>query len=134
MLKLIKFIYLRFFGPLLSSLFILFVTYTALNAGLHDRRVQEIKLETEELESRKNRLKTEISKDYKQEMQHEMQGQIEFVEYEWHDLGKSLKNAEASEQLAHKKEAELNNIDRALDRLREEKNSLLRQDNSETQL
>lgn len=102
----------------------------ALNAGLHDQRIQEIQLEITDLEKQKQVLQREASASYRQEMHHEMQGQKEFIEYEWHDYGESLQKAEAAEQYAHSKEGEIRKIDQKLIQLNKEKNSLLQQEKS----
>lgn len=101
-----------------------------LDAGLQEQRIQEIKFEMAKLEKQKQELQREASANYRQEMQYEMQSQREIVEYEWHDVGESLKNAEASEQMAHSKEAEVRKIDQRLIQLANEKDLLIQQDKS----
>ncbi len=101
-----------------------------MHAGKFDQRLQELNLEMSTLSEQKKILQQEISIDYRHEMQFEMQGQREFVEYEWHDLGESLKKAESAEHLAHIKEAEIHKIDLKIEQLTKEKNSLMQQEES----
>lgn len=103
---------------------------TFLDAGLHDQRIQEIRLEMTVLEKHKQELQQEISADYRQEMKYEMEGQKEFIDYQWHAYAETLKNAEAAEQTAHGKEDELRKIDQKLIQLTKEQNALLLQNKS----
>jgi hypothetical protein len=97
---------------------------TLLNAGPQDQRIHEIEREMSALEKQKQELQQEISADYRQEMKHEMEGQKEFIDYQWHNYAETLKKAEAAEQTAHNKEEELHKINQTLIQLKKEKNTL----------
>lgn len=104
---------------------LLCIPLSSLSAGPQDQRIQEIKLEMATLEKQKQALQQEISANYRQEMKHEMQGQREFIDYQWHAYAETLKDAEASEQMAHSKEDELHKLDQKLIQLAKEKNALI---------
>lgn len=106
----------------------LFVCF-ALQANGPAKSIQEIEFELNTLEMQKRALKKQVDIDHRREMDLELQGQRQLLDYEWHALGKSLKEAELSEKKAKSREIQIEEIEKKIVELEAERDALLQKSN-----
>ncbi len=88
-------------------------------------KLEALEQEISRLQEQKQQLRNEIKTEEHEEMELEMRSQKEFIEYDWSGMSNTLKHAQEAEHDAQFKKAKIHAIDSLIEKLIDEKETLL---------